>query len=386
MHNHHQTDPRCTKRLATAAGLILIVGLSLSGCDILQDRQGQTANDHLTLLNVSYDPTRELYWDLNQAFSRHWEETTGQRVAIRMSHGGSGSQAQAVIDGLQADVVTLAMAHDVDVIAARTGLLAADWRTRLPNASVPYTSTVTFLVRKGNPKQIRDWDDLVRPDVRVMTPNPKTSGVARLNYLALWGHALRRELGPDFMAVLQDPAQQEAVLAAQEQARDFVTAVYANVPALDWAARCATNSFIKSHIGDVMINWENENLLSSHEIDLRGLETVVPSFSILAEPVVALVDGNVDRKGTRAVAEAYLAFIYSETGQNLVGRHFFRPAASSSAQEAFREQFPQLELFSLESVLGGWDILHRDHFVDGGIFDQIFQAERARRPGGRGDS
>jgi sulfate/thiosulfate transport system substrate-binding protein len=226
----------------------------------------------------------------------------------------------------------------------------------------------------------------VRPDVRVMTPNPKTSGVARLNYVALWGHVLRRELGPDFAAVLQDPAQREAVLAAQERARAFVAAVYDNVPALDWAARCATNSFTKSHIGDVLINWENENLLSQREIDEQGLEIVVPSVSILAEPVVALVDGNVDRRGTREVAEAYLAFIYSETGQNLVGRHFYRPAASERAQEAYREQFLPLELFTLEDVFGGWDAVHRDHFVDGGIFDQIYQAERARRPGGRGDS
>ncbi|MFO7654707.1 MAG: sulfate ABC transporter substrate-binding protein [Candidatus Krumholzibacteriia bacterium] len=386
MHNHHQTDPHSTKRLANAAALLLIVGLSLSGCDIQQDRQGQTASDHLTLLNVSYDPTRELYWDLNQAFSRHWEETTGQRVAIRMSHGGSGSQAQAVIDGLQADVVTLALAHDVDLIAARTGLLAADWRTRLPNASVPYTSTVTFLVRKGNPKQIRDWDDLVRPDVRVMTPNPKTSGVARLNYLALWGHALRRELGPDFMDMLQDPAQQEAVLAAREQARAFVTAVYANVPALDWAARCATNSFLKSHIGDVLVNWENENLLSLHGAAQQDLEIVVPPFSVLAEPVVALIDGNVGRDGKREVVEAYLEFLYSEEGQDLVGRHFYRPAASSRAAETYRELFPQLEQFRIEDVFGGWDVVHRTHFAEGGVFDQIDRNDRSRRPAGRGET
>jgi sulfate/thiosulfate transport system substrate-binding protein len=386
MRNQYQIGTRPTMHLASAATLVLLAGLCLAGCGVQPDRSGKTADDTLILLNVSYDPTRELYWELNQAFGRHWEEKTGRRVLVRMSHGGSSSQAQAVIDGLQADVVSLALARDVDAIAAQTDLLDAGWRSRLPNGAVPYTSTVTFLVRRGNPKQIRDWDDLARPDIRVMTPNPKTSGVARLNYLAMWGHALRRELGPDFVAVLQDPARQEQVQAAQERAREFVAAVYANVPALDWAARCATNSFLKSHIGDVLVNWENENLLSLHGAAQKDLEIVVPPFSVLAEPVVALIDGNVGRDGKRVVVEAYLEFLYGEEGQDLVGRHFYRPAASSRAAETYREQFPQLERFRIEDVFGGWGDVHRTHFAEGGVFDQIDRNDRSRRAAGRGET
>jgi sulfate/thiosulfate transport system substrate-binding protein len=228
-------------------------------------------------------------------------------------------------------------------------------------------------VRQGNPKQIRDWDDLVRPDVQVITPNPKTSGVARWNYLAMWGHVLRRELGPDFALRLQDPDQAAAVAAAHAKAREFVTAVYRNVPVLDRGARGATNTFIQRRIGDVLINWENEILLGGRELDREGLEIVVPEVSILAEPVVALIDANVDRRGTRAVAQAYLEFLYSETGQDLAGRHFYRPAISRQAQDRYRDQFPRLELFTIDAVFGGWSEAQRTHFADGGTFDQIYQ-------------
>jgi sulfate/thiosulfate transport system substrate-binding protein len=327
----------------------------------------------ITLLNVSYDPTREFYRAYNEAFARHWRETSGQTVTVQQSHGGSGSQSRAVIDGLPADVVTLALAYDIDAIAEHAELLPRDWQTRLPGNSAPYVSTLAFLVRAGNPKQIRDWDDLARPDVAVITPNPKTSGVARWNYLALWGHALRRGLGEDFTAALLDPARAAEVAAAQEQARAFVAAVYRNVPVLDRGARGATNTFIQRRLGDVLINWENEILLGARELDQAGLEVVVPPASILAEPVVALIDRNVDRKGTRAAAQAYLEFLYSEAGQDLAGRHYYRPAASAAATAKYRGQFPAVELFTIDAAFGGWGAAHREHFADGGTFDQIYR-------------
>ena len=287
---------------------ILVLALTLlgvaAGCGSGSNPAGNAAN--VELLNVSYDPTRELYREFNEAFARHWKETTGQTVAIQQSHGGSGSQSRAVIDGLQADVVTLALAYDIDAIAEHAGLLPADWQDRLPHNSAPYVSTLAFLVRKGNPKNIRNWDDLTRSGVEVITPNPKTSGVARWNYLAMWGFALRRELGDDFISKLNDPAHADAVAAAQQKAQQFVASVYRNVPVLDRAARGATNTFIQRRLGDVLINWENEILLGGRDLDEAGLEIIVPPVSILAETVVALVDRNVDRKGTRDVAQAYL--------------------------------------------------------------------------------
>lgn len=325
------------------------------------------------LLNVSYDPTRELYTEFNVAFARHWQETKGQRVTVQQSHGGSGSQARAVIDGLDADVVTLALAYDVDAIAENARLLPRDWQARLPHNSAPYASTLAFLVRKGNPKNIRDWSDLVRPNVEVITPNPKTSGVARWNYLAMWGYALRRELGPDFVARLKDPASAGDVAKAQEAAREFVTGVYRNVPVLDSGARGSTNTFIQRGIGDVLINWENEILLGGRELDEAGLEIVVPPASILAEPVVALVDANVDRKGTREVAQAYLEYLYSEEGQDIAGKHYYRPVASEAAREKYRHQFPSIELFTIADVFNGWGDANRTHFADGGTFDRIYQ-------------
>lgn len=328
------------------------------------------------LLNVSYDPTRELYKDFNRVFIDHWHRQTGDLLAVRQSHGGSGSQSRAVIGGLQADVVTLALAYDVDAIVDHAGLIDADWRERLPNRSVPYASTLAFLVRKGNPKGIHDWCDLVRDDVQVITPNPKTSGVARWNYLAMWGYALRRELGVDFAERLQDSSQADAVAAAQQKAQEFVASVFRRVPVLDQGARGATNTFIQRRMGDVLINWENEILLGAHELDAAGLEIVTPPVSMLAEPVVAVVDVNVDRRGTREIAEAYLEFLYTEMGQEIAGRHYYRPMISESAREQFRDRFPEIELFTIDDIFGGWKTASAAHFVDGGAFDQIYSPSR----------
>jgi sulfate/thiosulfate transport system substrate-binding protein len=351
--------------MALALGL-----LTVPGCG---GRPGAGPDGHVTLLNVSYDPTRELYRELNRAFAEHWRRETGKEVTVQQSHGGSGSQSRAVIDGLEADVVTLALAYDVDAIAEQAGLLPADWQQRLPHNSAPYVSTIAFLVRKGNPKNIRSWDDLARTDVQVITPNPKTSGVARWNYLGMWGFALRRELGPELVARLAAPAEAEAAAAARRSAQELVAAVYRNVPLLDRGARGATNTFLQRRLGDVLINWENEILLAGRELDLAGVEIVVPPVSILAEPVVALVDRNVDRRGTREVAQAYLEFLYSETGQDIVGRHYYRPRASPAAQAKYRDQFPEIELFTIDDVFGGWRAAQRAHFADGGTFDRIYQ-------------
>ncbi|HUT78927.1 MAG TPA: sulfate ABC transporter substrate-binding protein [Polyangia bacterium] len=337
------------------------------------EARGEAMAPPVTILNVSYDPTRELYREFNSAFAVHWQEQTGQAVTVEQSHGGSGSQSRAVINGLEADVVTLALAYDIDAIAEHAKLLPADWQGRLPHNNAPYTSTLEFLVRKGNPKNIRDWDDLARPGVQVITPNPKTSGVARWNYLAMWGFALERELGKDFAAALKDPARAEAVAAAQQKAQAFVAAIYANVPVLDSGARAATNTFIQRRIGDVLINWENEILLGARDLDAAGLEIVIPPMSILAEPVVSIVDRNVDRKGTREVAQAYLEFLYSETGQELAAKNYYRPTASAAAREKYKDRFPEILLFGINEVFGGWSRASRDHFADGGTFDRIYQ-------------
>ncbi|HMP72571.1 MAG TPA: sulfate ABC transporter substrate-binding protein [Kiritimatiellia bacterium] len=327
----------------------------------------------IELLNVSYDPTRELYREFNEAFAKHWREKTGQRVSIRQSHGGSGSQARAVIDGLEADVVTLALAADIDAIAEHAGLLPADWQPRLPNNSAPYTSTLALLVRKGNPKNITSWEDLIRDDVQVITPNPKTSGVARWNYLAIWGYVLKRELGENYIQKLAHPAAYaEEIEAAQNAAREFITKVYKNVPVLDRAARGATNTFVQRRIGDVLINWENEILLSQNELDAAGVEVVIPEVSILAEPTVAVVDRNVDRRGTRDVAQAYLEFLYSEVGQEIAGRNYYRPSNPEFLAK-FIDQFPKIQLFTIGDVFGGWAEANRIHFADGGEFDRIYQ-------------
>lgn len=308
----------------------------------------------VTLLNVSYDPTRELYQDFDAAFARQWKAKTGDTVTVRQSHGGSGKQARAVIDGEPADVVTLALASDIDALSAR-GLVAADWQKRLANRSAPYTSTIVFLVRKGNPKQIRDWSDLVKPGVSVITPNPKTSGGARWNHLAAWGYAL------------QQPGATDA------SARAFLTALYRNVPVLDAGARGATTTFVERGIGDVLIAWENEAMLATRELGPNRVEMVAPMTSILAEPPVAVVDKIVDRRGTRRVAEAYLAYLYSDEGQLIVAKHYYRPAVENFARK-YASSFPRMKLFTVDEVAGGWAKAQQDHFADGGIFDQVAQA------------
>ena len=347
---------------ATAAAAALAITSTLTAPAFAQ---------RVEILNVSYDPTRELYREFNAAFAEHWRELTGQTVTVQQSHGGSGSQARAVIDGLDADVVTLALAADITAIAENAGLLPADWQGRLPHNNAPYSSTLAFLVRKGNPKNITNWDDLIREDVQVITPNPKTSGVARWNYLAFWGYALREELGEDYIAKINDEAYAEEVAAAQEKAQEFVARVFANVPVLDRAARGATNTFIQRRIGDVLINWENEALLGSQELDEAGVELIVPPIAIKTEPVVAIVDRNVDRKGTREVAQAYLEYLYSPVGQEIAARNFYRPV-SPEVQEQFADKFPTLELFTIDEVFGGWAKANADHFADGASFDQIY--------------
>lgn len=324
----------------------------------------------LQILNVSYDPTRELYKEFNQAFAEHWIGKTGDRVSVQQSHGGSGKQARAVIDGLPADVVTLALAYDIDVLAEKADLLPANWAKRLPDNSAPYTSTIVFLVRKGNPKEIKDWDDLVRPGVAVITPNPKTSGGARWNHLAAWGYVLKKELG-DLSRVSK--ASPEKLEAANAKAREFLGALYKNVPVLDTGARGSTNTFVQRGLGDVLLAWENEAFLSLKEFGVDKFEIVTPSVSILAEPPVALVDKVVDKHGTREVAEAYLKFLYSPQGQAIAARHFYRPRLAEVAKR-HEGEFSRIELFTIDAVFGGWKKAQEEHFADGGIFDQIFQA------------
>jgi sulfate transport system substrate-binding protein len=304
------------------------------------------------LLNVSYDPTRELYRDINAAFARDWRAKSGQPVSIKQSHGGSGKQARSVIDGLPADVVTLALAYDIDEIASRAKLLPTNWQSRLPHNSAPYYSTIVFLVRKGNPKNIRDWNDLVRPGVRVITPNPKTSGGARWNYLAAWGYA-RKTYGSD------------------AKAREYMTNLFRNVPVLDSGARGATTTFVQRGQGDVLLAWENEAVLAVNEIGKGQFDIVMPSVSILAEPPVAVIDKVADRKGTRAAAEAYLRFLYTRPAQQIIARNHYRPRDPAVAA-ANRRQFPPVPLFTIDRNFGGWKRVQAAHFADGAMFDQLF--------------
>jgi sulfate/thiosulfate transport system substrate-binding protein len=331
-----------------------------------------SAGKELELLNVSYDPTRELYAEVNDAFAKSWKAKTGQAVKIKQSHGGSSKQARAVIDGLEADVVTLALAYDIDSIADRAKLLPGDWQKRLGNHSAPYTSTIAFLVRKGNPKGIHDWGDLVKPGVKVITPNPKTSGSARWNYLAAWGYALKRELGD--LKKVRDPANAQEAEAAIGKAREFVAALFKNVPVLDSGARGATTTFTNRGIGDVLINWENEILLGAKETVGGDYEIVTPKLSILAEPTVSLVDKNVDKHGTRAAAQAYLDFLYTDEGQELGVKHFYRPE-NPAILAKHEGAFPKVELFTLEEIAGDWRTVQKTHFDDGGVFDQIYQGK-----------
>src|SRR6266540_7267345 len=338
-----------SRRIAAALAAVVAVGL-------VGGAPARTAAGEVQLLNVSYDPTRELYEAVNAAFAKQWKAKSGQDVVVKQSHGGSGKQARAVIDGLEADVVTLALAYDIDAIA-QAGLLPRNWQTRLPDHSAPYTSTILFLVRKGNPKGIKDWDDLVKPGVVVVSPNPKTSGGARWNYLAAWGYALKKKGGDE------------------PKAKEFVTRLYKNVPILDTGARGATVTFVERGIGDALIAWENEAILAARELGKGKFEIVAPSSSILAEPPVALVDRVAAKHNTKALAQAYLEYLYTPEGQEIAARHYYRPRLQAVAGK-FADQFPKLTLFTIDEVAGGWAKAQKAQFADGGVFDQIYQPGR----------
>jgi sulfate transport system substrate-binding protein len=332
--------------VSTQASLAVVLGVSVPS--------SHAQLQPVTLLNVSYDPTRELYADYNAAFTKYWKVKAGQDVNIKQSHGGSGKQVRSVIDdGVQADVVTLALAVDVDALARNDGLIPKDWQKRLPQNSAPYTSTIVFLVRKGNPKDIKDWDDLIKPGVAVITPNPKTSGGARWNYLAAWEFARRKSGGSD------------------AKAKEFVAKLYKNVPVLDMGARGSTNTFVRRNVGDVLLAWENEAFLALKEFGPDKFQMVVPSISILAEPTVTVVDKNVDKKGSRAVATAYLDYLYSDEGQDIAGRNYYRPTAEK-AKAKYASQFPKLTLVTIEQGFGGWTQADKDHFANGASFDQVY--------------
>jgi len=347
-------------RTTRAALVVAVLAVALAGGG---------AHAATQLLNVSYDPTRELYVEYNAAFAKHWKAVSGEEVSIQQSHGGSGKQARAVIDGLEADVLTLALAGDIDAVAVNSKQLPLDWQKRLPNNSAPYTSTIVFLVRKGNPKGIKDWDDLAKPGVSVITPNPKTSGGARWNYLAAWGFALKKELGD--LARLKDPASAAVVEKAQVRARELVTAIFRNVPVLDSGARGSTTTFVQRGLGDVLLAWENEAFLALKEFGADKYEIVAPSVSILAEPPVAVVDAVVDKHGTRKPAEEYLRYLASPEGQEIAARNFYRPRDAAAAKK-FAGQFSSLALFTIDEVFGGWKQAQPLHFADKGVFDQIY--------------
>ena len=334
---------RLSRRHTMALGAALLLGASLSA-------HAQTT----TLLNVSYDPTRELYQEFNAAFVKHWKAKTGETVSIKQSHGGAAKQARAVIDGLEADVVTLALAYDIDAIHEKAKLIPADWQNRLPHNSAPYTSTIVFLVRKGNPKQVKDWNDLAKPGIEVITPNPKTSGGARWNYLAAWAYALGQPGGSDATA------------------KDLVTRIYKNVKVLDSGARGSTTTFVERGIGDVLIAWENEALLSVKEMGADKFAIVIPSLSILAEPPVTVVDKVADKRGTRATAQAYLEYLYTEAGQQIAAKHYYRPRLATVAAQ-YAQQFPTVNTFTIDEAFGGWENAQKLHFADGGTFDLIYQ-------------
>jgi sulfate/thiosulfate-binding protein len=355
----------------------LLVLAALVGCGGQANSStevGGKEGREIKLLNVSYDPTREFYNEFNESFAKYWNLKTGDTLTIEQSHGGSGKQARAVIDGLEADVVTLALAYDIDAIADNSDLLDKDWQKKLLHNSSPYTSTIVFLVRKGNPKGIKDWSDLVKDGVEVITPNPKTSGGARWNYLAAWGYILKQELGG--FEKLADESAKDAVATAHVKAKEFVTALFKHVPVLDSGARGSTNTFVQSGIGDVLLAWENEAFLAVEEAKKAGkdeLEIVVPSLSILAEPPVAVVDKVAEKHGTAEVAKAYLEHLYTPQGQQLAAKHFYRPAIEKSITAEQRKQFTDVELFSITEVFGDWRSAQKEHFDDGGVFDQIYQ-------------
>ena len=337
--------------------LLLAAALAFAGCGKKSGALDANGKRVHKLLNASYDPTRELYSDVNAAFAKEWKAKTGGDVQISMTHGGSGKQARGVIDGLDADVVTLALAYDIDAIAAHSKKLPADWQTALPHNSSPYTSTIVFLVRKGNPKGIKDWGDLVKPGVEVITPNPKTSGGARWNYLAAWAWALKQNAGDE------------------AKAKEFVAELFKHVPVLDAGARGATTTFVQRGIGDVLLAWENEAFLAIEELGAEKLEIVAPTLSILAEPPVAVVKVNAEKKGNAEVARAYLEFLYSDAGQKIEARNFYRPNKPEVAEPADVARFPKLELVTIDGAFGGWAKAQKTHFGDGGVFDQIYTAK-----------
>jgi sulfate transport system substrate-binding protein len=341
-----------TKRILSHAAAVLVAASAL----LAPGHSSAAEPGEVTLLNVSYDPTREFYEEFNAAFAKHWKATSGQNLKVRQSHGGSGKQARAVIDGLEADVVTLALAWDIGAVA-KAGFLAADWQKKLPQNASPYTSTIVFLVRTGNPKGIKDWDDLVKPGIQVITPNPKTSGGARWNYLAAWAHAKAKQGGSDATA------------------QEFVRALFKNVPVLDSGARGSTTTFVERAIGDVLLAWENEAFLAVQQLGKGKFEIVVPASSILAEPPVAVVDKVVDRRGTRAVAEAYLKFLYTEEAQEIAAKHHYRPRDAKVAKRHAND-FTKVKLFTIDEAFGGWDKAQAAHFSDGGVFDQIYTPGR----------
>jgi sulfate transport system substrate-binding protein len=342
-----------------AANVLILVGCNSRTTTTIANAvatNGSPAAPVATLLNVSYDPTRELYNEFNKEFAKHWHEKNNQHVTIEQSHGGAGTQARAVIDGLKADVVTLALSYDIDQIAELTGLMPADWQSRLPNNSCPYLSTIVFLVRKGNPKGFKDWNDLVADGVEVITPSPKTSGGARYNYLAAWGYALRTNNNDE------------------AKARAFVSRLYKNVPVLDTGARGSTTTFVQRKIGDVLLAWENEALLAIKELGPDEVQIVIPSVSVLAEPPVTVLDKNAESHGASEVATAYLEFLYSPVGQRIVAKHYYRPSEPELVDKELLEQFPAITLFSVKEVFGGWKEAQAKHFADGAIFDQIYTA------------
>lgn len=367
--------PRSRFVLALA---FLALAWTVSGCQRPSASDGHAATNKqpktVHILNVSYDPTRELYAEFNPTFAAYWEKKTGEKVTITPSHDGSGKQARSVIGGNEADVVTLALANDIDNIVKKSdGLIAKNWQGRLPNNSAPYTSTIVFLVRKGNPKGIKDWDDLLKPGVEIVTPDPQTSGGACWNYLAAWGFALKRELGD--LAKLNDPKYAEDVAKAQKKAFEFVEEMYRHAKVLDSGARGATLTFVKKRRGDVLLAWENEAIFSVNDMKKGEYEIVVPSVSILAEPSVAVVDKIVDKHGTRAVAEAYLKYLYSPEGQKIAAKHYYRPRDTKGIPEEYMKNFSKVELFNIGDVFGGWAKAYRDHFGKGGLYGKMSKAK-----------
>lgn len=342
------------KTWLTLLSLLLLVAVGCSNQESATSSSNEKDKKAVELLNVSYDPTRELYEEFNKSFAAHWEKETGQKVTINQSHGGSGKQSRSVIDGLEADIVTLALAYDIDAIAAESGKLPEDWQERLEYNSSPYTSTIVFLVRKGNPKGIKDWNDLVKEGVSVITPNPKTSGGARWNYLAAWGYALQKNNNDE------------------AKAKEFVTKLFKNVPVLDSGARGSTTTFVEREIGDVLIAWENEAFLALNELGKDQFEIVVPSVSILAEPPVTVVDETAEKHGTTDVANAYLEYLYTEEGQEIAAKNYYRPRSEKIA-EKYADQFPEINLFTIGELFGGWKKAQKTHFDDGGIFDEIYK-------------